>query len=165
VKKVIVIGCPGSGKSYFARKLRDKTGLPLYYLDQIWHKADKTNITREEFDAILDNILKNDEWIIDGTYSRTLDIRLQKCDTVFLLDLPLEVCMKGAESRIGQKREDLPWVEDEFDGEFRQHILNFPHNRLPEIYRLLESYKPEKNIIVFKSREAVNEYIGAAERA
>ncbi|MEY8605912.1 hypothetical protein [Muribaculum intestinale] len=32
MKKVIIIGCPGAGKSTFARKLSAKTGLPLYYL-------------------------------------------------------------------------------------------------------------------------------------
>ena len=45
MKKVIVIGSPGAGKSTFARKLRDKTDLPLYYLDMLWHRADKTNIS------------------------------------------------------------------------------------------------------------------------
>ena len=43
MKKVIVIGSPGAGKSTFARKLKEKTGLPLWYLDMIWHKTDKTN--------------------------------------------------------------------------------------------------------------------------
>ena len=50
MKKVIIIGCPGAGKSTFARKLKDRTGLPLFYLDMIWHKADGTNISRDEFD-------------------------------------------------------------------------------------------------------------------
>ena len=159
MKKVIVIGCPGSGKSYLSRKLRDKTGLPLYYLDQIWHKTDKTNISREEFDIKLEGILKKDKWIIDGNYARTLEIRLQECDTVFLLALPLEICIRSAESRIGEKREDLPWIEDEFDDEFRQFIMNFPQDTLPEIYRLVELYKNEKDIIVFKTRNEVNEYI------
>ena len=57
MKKVIVIGCCGAGKSTFARKLRDLTGLPLHYLDMIWHKPDRTNVSREEFDAALQNIL------------------------------------------------------------------------------------------------------------
>lgn len=63
--RAIVIGSPGAGKSTFARKLRDLTGLPLFYLDRIWHKPDKTNITKEEFDARLREILKEDRWIID----------------------------------------------------------------------------------------------------
>ena len=48
--KILVIGSPGSGKSTFSRKLRDKIGLPLYYLDMIYHKPDRTTVTREEFD-------------------------------------------------------------------------------------------------------------------
>lgn len=87
MRKIIVIGCPGAGKSTFARRLRDKTGIPLYYLDMLWHKPDKTNITREEFDAGLNGIMKNEAWIIDGNYLRTLEVRLQNCDTVFFFGL------------------------------------------------------------------------------
>lgn len=68
MKKVIVIGCPGSGKTTFAEKLRNKTGLSLYYLDAIWHKPDKTHIERAEFDEKLMEILQTDKWIIDGNY-------------------------------------------------------------------------------------------------
>lgn len=158
-KKIIVIGSPGAGKSTFARKLRDKTGLPLYCLDMIWHKPDKTNVTVEEFDARLSEILDKDEWIIDGNYSRTLEMRMQKCDTIFLLDFPLEVCLDGVRSRIGKKREDMPWIETEFDEEFRQWIINFPSQKLPQIYSLLEKYKDSAEIIIFKSRAEADEYI------
>ena len=74
MKKVLILGCPGAGKSTFARKLRDKTGLPLYYLDMIWHKPDRTTITKQEFDAKLSEIIKQEEWIIDGNYGRTLEM-------------------------------------------------------------------------------------------
>ena len=159
MKKIIIIGCPGSGKSYLARRLRDSLNLPLYYLDQIWHKPDKTNIETEEFDRRLHDILKQDKWIIDGNYARTLEVRLKACDTVFLLDLPLPVCLRSAASRIGQVREDLPWTEDCFDEEFRQFIIDFPRDTLPEIYRLLDRYKKEKKIHIFREREDVNIYI------
>lgn len=159
MKKIIVIGSPGAGKSSFARALRDKSGLPLYYLDMIWHKPDKSNISREEFDARLAEILERDEWIIDGNYSRTLEKRLASCDTVFLLDLPTESCLMGAESRIGKKREDLPWLETEFDPEFKAYIESFSKERLPMIYELLSVYK-DKNIVIFKSHSEINEYLG-----
>lgn len=68
MKRVIVIGSPGAGKSTFARRLRDKTGLPLHYLDMIWHLPDRTNISEKEFDGKLNEILKTDSWIIDGNY-------------------------------------------------------------------------------------------------
>lgn len=159
MRKIIVIGCPGAGKSTFARRLRDKTGIPLYYLDMLWHKPDKTNITREEFDAGLNGIMKNEAWIIDGNYLRTLEVRLQNCDTVFFLDYPLELCLEGARARTGKEREDMPWTEMEFDEEFRQWILDFPRDQLPEIYELLEKYRDGKEIIVFRTREEADAYM------
>ena len=145
MQKVIIIGCPGSGKSSFARALLDVTNLPLYYLDMIWHKSDKSNATREEFDERLNQILRRDKWIIDGNYQRTLEARLAACDTVFLLDYPLEVCLAGVQSRVGTKREDMPWIETEFDEEFKQYILDFPKVHLPEIYELLERHHGNLN--------------------
>ena len=159
MKRVIVIGSPGAGKSTFARKLRDKTGLPLYHLDNIWHRSDRTTISREEFDERLNAILANDSWIIDGNYSRTLELRLKNCDTVFLLDYPLEVCLAGVNERIGKAREDCPWIEHEFDEEFRQFIMEFPETRLPNIYRLLNQYEQGREIHIFRSRDEADEYL------
>lgn len=159
MKKIMVIGSPGAGKSTFARKLQEKTNFPLYYLDMLWHKADKTNVSREEFDARLGEILQKDAWIIDGNYQRTLEMRLQACDTVFLLDFPPEICLAGVKSRIGKPREDMPWIETEFDAEFKQWILDFPTNQLPQIYALLEKYKENKEIIIFKSRNEADAYL------
>ena len=159
MKRAVVIGCSGSGKSVFSRKLRDAAGLPLYYLDMIWHKPDGTNISRKEFDEKLSSIISRDSWIIDGNYQRTLETRIKACDTVFLFDLPTEVCVEGALSRIGKKREDMPWFENELDPEFRQWIESFRANQLPEVYRLLEKYKNGWEIVVFRTREQADKFI------
>lgn len=159
MKKVIIIGCPGAGKSTFARKLKDRTGLPLFYLDMIWHKADGTNISRDEFDEKLKGIMEKEQWILDGNYIRTLEMRLKECDTVFLLDYPLELCLEGAASRIGKERPDMPWVEAEFDQEFRQFIVDFPKDSLPKIYELLKKYEKEKELHIFRKREDAEEYL------
>lgn len=158
MKKIVVIGCPGAGKSTFARRLKEMTGLPLYYLDQIWHKADRTTVSKEEFDAKLGEIIQQDSWIIDGNYLRTMECRLDACDTVFFLDYPLEICLEGAKARIGTVREDMPWVETEFDEEFRQWILDFPKDQIPVIYELLKKYETEKEIIIFKSRDEAEKF-------
>ena len=155
----MVIGCSGSGKSVFSRKLRDAIGLSLYYLDMIWHKPDGTNISREEFDKQLDSIISRDSWIIDGNHQRTLETRIKACDTVFLFDLPTEICIEGALSRIGKKREDMPWFENELDPEFRQWIESYRANQLPEVYRLLEKYKNNREIVVFRTREQADKFI------
>lgn len=159
MKKSIVIGCPGSGKTTFSVKLSEQTGLPLYHLDAIWHKPDKTHIPREDFDRRISEVFATTEWIIDGNYKKTIEMRLKECDTVFLFDLPVEVCIQGATERIGKGRYDLPWLETELDPEFLQFIKDFPQDTLPYIYELLEKYKDKKEIIIFRSRKDADEYL------
>ena len=161
MQKVLVIGCPGAGKSTFARRLRDITGLPLYYLDRLWHKADRTHITREEFDRVLAEWLARPAWIIDGDYSRTLPQRLEACDTVFFLDFPLEVCLAGVENRRGAQRPDMPWVEEELDAEFLQYILDFGQAQLPAIRAMLEPYRGRRQILTFRSRAGADAWLNA----
>lgn len=159
MNKVIIIGCPGSGKTTFAEKLQKCTGLPLYYLDAIWHKPDKTHIPREEFDQRIVEIFETPRWIIDGNYKRTIEMRMKQCDTVFLFDLPVEVCLQGVTDRVGKERYDLPWLETEVDPEFKQFIEDFPKDTLPYIYELIEKYKDGKRVIIFKSREEADGFI------
>lgn len=159
MNKAIIIGCPGSGKTTFAEKLQKCTGLPLYYLDAIWHKPDKTHIPREEFDQRIVEIFETPKWIIDGNYKRTIEMRMKQCDTVFLFDLPVEVCLQGVTDRVGKERYDLPWLETELDPEFKQFIEDFPKDTLPYIYELIEKYKDDKRVIIFKSREEADGFI------
>ena len=161
MKKVIVIGPSGAGKSTFARALRDKTGLPLYYLDMLWHKPDKTNITQEEFDARLAEMLREEKWIMDGDYSRTLELRFKACDTVFFLDYPLEVCLQGVEDRRNKPREDMPWIETEPDLEFIQWIRDFFQIRRPKVLALLAQYREGREIHIFHSRDEANTYLAS----
>lgn len=159
MKRVIVIGCPGAGKTTFAEKLRDKTGLPLFYLDAIWHKPDRTHIPREAFDALLSEILAKEAWIVDGNYSRTLARRLAACDTVILFDLPKEVCLAGAVSRLGKVRPDMPWVDMTLDPYLKAEIEKFEKENLLEIYDLLDQYREEKKVIIFKTRAEADAFL------
>ena len=160
MKRVIIIGCSGSGKSYFAKKLRNKTGLPLYHLDNIWWRSDGTNIERSEFDSILGELLGRDEWIIDGNYQRTMVQRMDACDTVFFFDLPTEVCLEGIRERKGKERSDMAWknAPEKDDAEFVEFIKNYNVEHRPYALELLGKYK-DKNIVIFKSREEAESFL------
>lgn len=159
MKKIIVIGCPGSGKSTLSKQLHLKTGLPLYHLDMMYWNADKTRVERAVFLERLTAALEEDAWIIDGNYSSTMKPRMQKCDTVIFLDYPLDVCLAGIEARCGKERSDMPWTEPEqLDKEFIESVKNFNLQSRPQLMALLEKYA-YKNIYIFKSQNEANEFI------
>ena len=160
MKKIIIIGCPGSGKSTFSKKLHRETGIPLFHLDMIYWNADKTVVEKNVFMERLENIIHKESWIIDGNYESTIDIRLKACDTVFFLDYPVELCIKGIKSRKGKARTDMPWVEklEEEDDEFITFVKNYNFINKPTIMNLLKNAN-DKNIIIFKSRKESEEYL------
>ncbi len=159
MNRIIVVGPSGAGKTEFSRKLNKILNIPLFHLDNIFWNEDKTHISREDFDLKLNEILNKNSWIIDGDYSRTYEIRFKSADTVFFLDYPKDVCLAGANSRIGKKRDDLPWIEEEFDNEFKEWIINWFTEIKPILMNLIDKYKNDKRIIIFNSREEANDYI------
>jgi len=152
MKKIIVIGCPGSGKSTFSKALHKITGIPLFHLDMMFWNEDKTTVEKAVFLNRLLKTVQNDEWIIDGNYASTMELRMQACDTVIFLDYPLDVCLNGIKERRGKVRSDMPWMEsDEDDAEFIEFITNYNSQSRPKVLELLERYS-EKDIFIFSSR-------------
>lgn len=158
MKKTIILGCPGSGKSTFAEKLHKATGLPLYHLDNVWWNPDGSHISREEFDIRLNDLVNGESWIIDGDYSRTYEKRIDACDTVFFFDLGEKVCVEGITDRVGKPRRDMPWRETVLDPELVRMVKNYEKEKKPLLLSLLEKYH-DKNIVVFHTRAEAEEYI------
>ncbi len=158
MKKIIILGCPGSGKSTFAERLQSCTGLPLIHLDNIWWNADRTHIARDAFDKKLASVLSTEEWIIDGDYSRTYAARLQACDTVFFLDYGEAVCMDGIRARVGQARPDMPWAEDVLDPALVKEVLAYGNVQRPAIMNLLRQY-PDREAHIFRSRKEAEQWL------
>ena len=158
MKKVIVIGCPGSGKSTVSRALHNKTGIPLYHLDMMYWNADKTTVEKSVFLERLSAVLEEDEWIIDGNYGSTMELRMAVCDTVIFLDYPLDVCLDGIKERRGKPRSDMPWIETEEDAEFIEFIKSYNEQQKPKVLELLEKYS-DKNIVILESREQADAFL------
>ena len=155
MEKVMVIGCPGSGKSTFSRALQQATGLPLHHLDRLYWNADGTTVPRDTvFLPRLQAVLASDRWILDGNYASTMELRLAACDTVIFLDYPAGVCLEGIAARKGKPRPDMPWQQapEDDDEEFLSFIRGYAETERPKVLALLARH-PEKHILIFRSRD------------
>ena len=158
MERIMIIGCSGSGKSRLARELKERLGLPLIHLDQLWHKDGWKHITREEFDSRLAMALNMDRWIIDGNYSRTIPQRLSQCDTIIYLDFERWECLLGVFQRIllyrGKVRPDMAdGCPERFDWEFIKFVWNFNKNNRVMNYTYLAQAKHAKQIVLKNRRE------------
>lgn len=160
MQRILIIGSPGSGKSTLGRKLHKITGLPLIYLDMIWHLPDGTHRTEDDFDQRLDQILASPKWIIDGNYSRTLLKRIDQCDTIIYLHYPTSLCLESIRERVGTKREDLPWIEKTLDPEFQDYVCHFYERKENQIDSLLnQARRNGKTVLIFFSRSQTDHWL------
>lgn len=158
-KKILVIGSPGSGKSYFSKKLSLKTNIPVYHLDMYYWREGWVSTPHDEFDKLLNEIMSNEEWIVDGNYQRTLEHRVSQAEVVFFLDLPVDICLIAEQKRRNQKRDDFPsFLTEGEDPEFIEYIKNFPTKDKIEILNILAKY-PNVKVYQIKSREEMEKYL------
>jgi len=158
MKRILVIGSPGSGKSTFSKNLANILGLPLLHLDRIYHIDNYNQISREELKSkIIGFINENRSFIIDGNYNATMEWRMQFADTVFLLDINPDICIKNAISRTKctTERSDMaPGFDDSImDDDFLEFIGNFRKVSLPKIENTLNNHKDVKVIRITSYNE------------
>lgn len=163
MKKILVIGSSGAGKSTFARKLGEKIGLGVIHLDQLYWKPNWVEVSKEEWRETIKEVLRRDEWIIDGNYSGTLDLRIQSADTVIFLDFPPAICVWRVLKRVAfyrkGKRPDLAADCDEkFDWNFIKHTWNYPKRSKPKVESLLEIYKDKLKVMYLTSNREVEKF-------
>lgn len=164
MERILIIGCGGAGKSTLAKKLGEKTGLPVVHLDQIyWSPGNWQHLEKDEFDALLMQELQNPRWILDGNFNRTLELRLERCDTVVFLDFNRFTCLFGWLKRVitnwGVARADMaPGCNEWFDLEFAKWIWNFNKlNRNRYIKLLNES--DGKSVYILRNRRQVRKFL------
>ena len=164
MERVMIIGCGGAGKSTLARKLGEKTGLPVVHLDQIWWEPGNwQHLDRAEFDARLAVETAKPRWILDGNFNRTIEARLERCDTVIYLDYPRLVCLKNWVGRViknwGHARADMAeGCREWFDPDMAKWIWNFNKQNRARYYALLGSAR-DKRVVILKSRRQVEKFL------
>lgn len=164
MKKIVVIGSSGAGKSTFSKKLALVLDIPLYHLDQMNWRSGWQEVSKEEQKQMQLEVLKKDAWIIDGNYGGTLDVRLQEADTVVFLDFHQVICTSRALRRVlryrNQVRPDMAeGCPERFNLEFIKYIWNFPKTKTPHILKRLQELPSEKRVFHFRKPHELEEFL------
>jgi energy-coupling factor transporter ATP-binding protein EcfA2 len=114
MNRIAIIGSSGAGKSTLARDLGSILHIQVIHLDPYFWKPDWEERPKEERVSILHDLVRGAQWIIEGTYFTTSDMRLKEADTIIFLDMPLRLCFQRVIQRYmsyrkyRQPRPDLP---------------------------------------------------------
>lgn len=166
MKRIMVIGSPGAGKSTLARTLHQVTRLPIVHLDSLFWKPGWRETPKDAWIALQQDIVQGDEWIIDGTYQSTIDIRLEAADTIIFLDISYLLCLWRV-----IKRHILYWRKPRTDlakgcpekitWSYLEEVRNFPANEREILIEKLSRLKSQekKQIIWLTSVNAASAFI------
>lgn len=169
MKRIMIIGSGGAGKSTFSRRLGALTGIEVFHLDKLHWKPGWIEPPEEEWLKTIEGVIEKDEWILDGNYGGTTDKRMAKSDTVIFLDFPRTVCIYRVLKRRlkyrGTNRPDMTeGCNEKIDAEFLSWIWNYPKTKKPEIEEKLKKFENEKNIVRLKSKREVENFLATLEK-
>ncbi|MCM3388788.1 DNA topology modulation protein [Ureibacillus chungkukjangi] len=170
MKRIAIIGSGGAGKSTLARKLGKLLKIEVFHLDALFWKPGWVGASREEQKMVQSELVENEYWIFDGNYGGTMDIRLNKADTVIFLDFPRTLCayriIKRRFQYRNKTRPDMgEGCDERLDLEFLKWVWNFPKTKRLEILRKLESFSSNKEIIILTSPKEIKRFLHTIETA
>lgn len=168
MKKVLVIGPGGAGKSTFARRLGESLNIEVLHLDKIYWQPGWVETPKSEWRTTVEELLKRNAWIMDGNYSGTLDIRFEACDTIVFLDMPRMLCLRRVLKRFvmyrNRRRPDMAdGCREKLSLEFALWIWNYARRTRPKIVRMLEANPEGKRIVWLRSQTDVESFLAAHE--
>jgi len=157
MRRILVIGCPGGGKTTFASKLGERLSIPVHHLDKYFWRENWTPAPQDEFRGILHTLMQEPRWIIDGNYARTIDVRIPFADTIILFDfskiLNLWRSLKRFFQNLGRVRPDMGGGNKErLEWKHTKFIITFPRKAFAEKVATLA--KGKNLIVLHNPREA-----------
>lgn len=158
IKKIMVLGCSGAGKSTISFKLSDHFQLPIFHMDQLFWKSGWVESEREEWIAKHEKIMKLPAWVIDGNYHSTMDERLEHTDLIIYMDLPRWMCLWGVIKRRiqyqGKARPEMnEGCKERINWEFFKYVWSFHKEQRPTILEKINRYEGKKTIHRVRSRK------------
>ncbi|MGM7700431.1 DNA topology modulation protein [Pseudalkalibacillus sp. Hm43] len=167
MKKIAIIGSPGAGKSTLSRRLSVVSGIEVYHLDRLYWKPGWVESSREEIRRIQLELVQKDQWIIDGNFGSTMDIRLDAADTIVFLDIPRSKCFYRVIKRRlmfhGKSRPDMgEGCTERLDAAFLRYVWEFPVEKRVDILWKLAEYEGEKQVITLKNNQDIELFLELA---
>jgi adenylate kinase family enzyme len=164
MRKVLVIGSGGAGKSTLARRLGGLLGLEVIHLDALYWQAGWVETPKEVWRERVAGLLGREAWVMDGNYSGTLELRLAACDTVVFLDLPRAVCVWRVLKRSlvyrGQSRPDMArGCPEQMTVDFLRWVWNYPARSRPKVLKLLAEQAAGKTVVRLRTRAEAEEFL------
>jgi adenylate kinase family enzyme len=164
MKRILIIGSSGAGKSTFARRLGAATGLQVIHLDKIFWNPNWVETARDEWQKKVEQVLELDSWIVDGNYSGTMETRFAACDTVIFLDMPRTVCIYRILKRVafyrkGARPDMAEGCDERFDWQFVKLVWNYPTRSKPKTEELLKRFQDSKTVIRLKSKKEIENFL------
>lgn len=163
MERIVIIGCGGAGKSTLARQLGEKLNIPVIHLDKLFWNPGWVEKSKEEFDALHEQELAKEKWIMDGNFNRTMPERIARCDTVIYLDFRRIACLFGVLKRVlttyGKVRPDMgEGCPERIDFEFLKWVWNYNKNKRERNYKLLNEAQHAETIVL-KNRRMVRKFL------
>ena len=166
MRRVLVIGSCGAGKSVFSRRLGAVTGLPVIHLDRHFWRPGWVEPEKDAWWRQVEGLLKGEAWIIDGNYGRTMDLRLASCDTAIFLDFPRHVCLwrvcKRAVQYSGRSRPDIAdGCPEKIDWDFIKWTWGYPERSRPSVIDRLARVSGKVSVITLHNDRETDEYLAS----
>ncbi len=166
MRKVLVIGSGGAGKSTFARMLGGLLNLPVIHLDAHYWQPGWVEPPKDEWLETVEGLIARDAWVMDGNYSGTLAVRLAACDTVIFLDLPRPVCLwrvtkRSLMYRRARRPDMAEGCPEMLTWEFVRWVWGYKKRSRPKVVRRLEEHARNKRIIRLRSRAEVRKFLNS----
>ena len=160
--RISIIGGSGSGKSTLANILSKVLDIPAIHLDAINYNANWVEIDKNERDEIISSKSKEDKWIIDGNYNKTLKERLDRADLIIWLDYSTFAHLKGVSKRIiknfNKEKFELPGCKERLDFNFIKYVITYNKKNRPKVLELLNDV-PHYKLLVFKKQKDLNNWL------
>ena len=161
--KIIMIGCSGSGKSTLTRELTESLEIPVLHLDRVWHTTNYDDEAKKFLrQTQLDFMTNNADFIVDGNYAGSLDVRVLHANLIIWFQIPRHVCIYRVISRSVKRKLRLETRSDmadefkeKFDREyvdFLKFVWNFEKNSTPQIEAALEKKNADCKVVVIRNK-------------